>query len=134
MVRADQNSNFLLYILTNRSVGATRLARLHHIGQTSTFLAVDAYQLAISSAKQGKNVGLYRELVGDYSRIRPHDPLAALDIEWAEKKQRELKDEGEKLEHELRSYKNNLIKESIRVCGTVARANNRETTDKLTDG
>ena len=34
---------------------------------------------------------------------------------WAEKKSREVKEEQDKLEHELKSYKNNLIKESIRV-------------------
>jgi hypothetical protein len=35
---------------------------------------------------------------------------------WAEKTSREVKEEQDKLEHELKSYKNNLIKESIRVC------------------
>src|SRR4051794_14546700 len=95
------------------ALGATRLQRLHHIGNTSTYLAVDAYHLAISEAKHGKNIELHRTLVDEFSQICPDDPLAKPNLEWVDKKEREVRDEGEKLEHELRSYKNNLIKESI---------------------
>jgi COP9 signalosome complex subunit 1 len=77
--------------------------------------------MAIREAKKGKNVPLYLRLVEDFSKIAPDDPLAIPDLGWAEKKQREVKDEGDKLEQELRSYKNNLIKESIRVCDIDAR-------------
>jgi COP9 signalosome complex subunit 1 len=37
------------------------------------------------------------------------------DTAWVEKKTREVREEHDRLEHELKSYKNNLIKESIRV-------------------
>lgn len=57
----------------------------------------------------------YFDLVEAFSNIAPKDPLAIPDLGWADKKKRDVKDEQEKLEHELKSYKNNLIKESIRV-------------------
>jgi COP9 signalosome complex subunit 1 len=54
-------------------------------------------------------------LVEEFSSIAPQDAAALLDTSWAEKKTREVQQEQERLEHELKSYKNNLIKESIRV-------------------
>lgn len=98
-------------------LGYTRIDRLHHIGSHSPYLAVDAYRLAIAETKKGKNVGLYTRLVEDFSSIAPNDPAALLDTAWAEKKTREVREEHDRLEHELKSYKNNLIKESIRVGG-----------------
>lgn len=95
---------------------------------------MDAYRLAISEAKQGKNIDLHRQLVDEFHQIRPQDPLAKPNLEWADKKEREVKDEGEKLEHELRSYKNNLIKESIRVCGSLATQSAGKAADSNTDG
>jgi COP9 signalosome complex subunit 1 len=71
--------------------------------------------MAIAEAKKGKNVDLYTTLVEELSEIAPNDPAATLDTAWAEKKTRETQQEQDRLEHELKSYKNNLIKESIRV-------------------
>lgn len=100
-------------------LGFTRLDRLHHIGSHSAYLAVDAYRIAIAEAKQGKNVKLYLLLVEELSQIAPNDPAALTDTAWAEKKTREVQQEQDRLDHELKSYKNNLIKESIRVrCST----------------
>ena len=96
--------------------GITRIDRLHHIGSHSPYLAVDAYRLAIADAKKGKNVSLYTGLVEEFSGIAPQDAAALTDTAWAEKKTRETQQEQDRLEHELKSYKNNLIKESIRVC------------------
>lgn len=59
---------------------------------------------------------MYTRLVEEFSLIVPEDPAALLDTAWAEKKTREIQQEQDRLEHELKSYKNNLIKESIRVC------------------
>ncbi|CAA9965333.1 COP9 signalosome protein [Pyrenophora teres f. maculata] len=95
--------------------GYTRIDRLHHIGAHSPYLAVDAYRLAIAEAKRGKNVDLYTALVEELSNIAPKDPAALIDTAWVEKKSREVRDEHDRLEHELKSYKNNLIKESIRM-------------------
>ncbi|KAH7406273.1 COP9 signalosome-like protein complex subunit 1 [Phaeosphaeria sp. MPI-PUGE-AT-0046c] len=95
--------------------GFTRTDRLHHIGSSSPYFAVDAYHLAIAESKKGKNVELYTRLVEDFSSIAPQDAAALLDTQWAEKKTREIQQEQDRLEHELKSYKNNLIKESIRM-------------------
>jgi len=95
--------------------GFTRIDRLHHIGAHSTYLAVDAYRLAIAEAKRGKNVELYTTLTEELSNIAPKDPAALTDMAWAERKSREVREEHDRLEHELKSYKNNLIKESIRM-------------------
>lgn len=50
--------------------------------------------------------------------LRPLDPEGSLDREWMEKKQRQMKAETDRLERELKGYKNNMIKESIRVSGS----------------
>jgi COP9 signalosome complex subunit 1 len=96
--------------------GHMRLERLVHIGSHSTYLAIDAWRAAIAEAKQGKNVQLYLRMAESFADVAPEDPATAIDTAWAEKKTREVKAEQDKLEHELKSYKNNLIKESIRVC------------------
>jgi COP9 signalosome complex subunit 1 len=54
-------------------------------------------------------------LVEEFSSIAPQDAVALMDTAWAERKTRETQQEQDRLEHELKSYKNNLIKESIRV-------------------
>jgi COP9 signalosome complex subunit 1 len=102
-------------MLSNNLVGYTRLDRLHHIGSHSTYLAIEAYRAAIAEAKQGKNVKLYLSLAEDFAQIAPKDPAALIDTAWAEETTRKVQAEQDKLEHELKSYKNNLIKESIRV-------------------
>ncbi|CAN9264411.1 unnamed protein product [Alternaria sp. RS040] len=96
-------------------IGYTRIDRLHHIGAHSPYLAADAYRLAMAEAKRGKNVDLYTTLVEQFSRIAPQDPASVTDTAWVEKKTREVREEHDRLEHELKSYKNNLIKESIRM-------------------
>ena len=102
-------------------IGHTRIDRLHHIGAHSPYLSVDAYRLAIAEAKRGKNVDLYTTLVDEFSRISPQDPAAVADTACVAKKTREVREEHDRLEHELKSYKNNLIKESIRVSGNAQR-------------
>lgn len=47
--------------------------------------------------------------------VAPNEPEATIDQEWTERSQKVVKAETDRLEHELRGYKNNLIKESIRV-------------------
>ena len=49
-------------------------------------------------------------------KLSPNDPLAMLDTDWMESKAKKVKVQTDQLEHELKTYKNNLIKESIRVC------------------
>ena len=72
--------------------------------------------MAIAEAKKSKNIDLYLQLAEELSGIAPQDPAAFTDTTWAEKKAQDSQREQDRLEHELKSYKNNLIKESIRVC------------------
>ena len=98
--------------------GKTRVYRLIHIGQTSAFLQIDALKAAVTEAKAGKDVGLYEGAVSILRRVTTSPPEATVDMAWIDKTNREVKAETARLEHELKGYKNNLIKESIRVCGT----------------
>jgi hypothetical protein len=45
----------------------------------------------------------------------PKDIQEGIDMPWAERQAKIIKAETDRLEAELRTYKNNLIKESIRV-------------------
>ena len=54
-------------------------------------------------------------MVSALREIVPEDPRAILDIAWVDRTTKEVKLETDRLELELKGYKNNLIKESIRV-------------------
>lgn len=71
--------------------------------------------MAITEAKQGKDTTSYLKLTEYLHDVLPDDSMGIPDLAWMEQKNREVKHEQERLEHELKAYKNNLIKESIRV-------------------
>lgn len=88
--------------------------RLAHAACHCPPLARQAMQLAIAAAKQGKDVQLYVrlcELAGQLSFRDLATPDPAFVSKQAEGNRRELA----RLEGELRGYKNNLIRESIRM-------------------
>lgn len=93
-----------------------KIGRLAHIGRTSTFLYREAMSLAIAAAKAGKDVEVYEQVVKLFAMLDPKDPHAELDQAWVTSTTAEVKAESVRLEAELKGYKNNLIKESIRVC------------------
>lgn len=95
--------------------GRTRLERLHLIGVTSSYLCIDALHAAVAEAKQGKDIAYYTHITDRLHQIAPDDPLGVPDVQWCERKTKEVKSELESLEQQLKQYKNNLIKESIRV-------------------
>jgi hypothetical protein len=66
-------------------------------------------------AKAGKDVERYERAVDALMEFAPNEPEAVLDPDWVERTQKAIKAEMDRLEHELKGYKNNLIKESIRV-------------------
>jgi len=101
--------------LTWEMTGFTRLNRLQCIGGSSTHIGLDALRLGINEAKQGRNIEKYMDLIAVTKSVAPSDPLAVEDQEWIDSKTRQVKAETDRLEHELKGYKNNLIKESIRV-------------------
>ena len=64
---------------------------------------------------RGCNTDTYSKATTLLYEISPKDPQATPDTGWVEKRNKENKRETERLEQELKGYKNNLIKESIRV-------------------
>lgn len=98
-----------------RPPGRTRFDRLFHIGRTSTFLCVDALKAAVTEAKRGRDTDLYVSAIEALQQVAPDDPAAKIDKAWVESTRRSNKDETKRLEAELRGYKHNLVKESIRV-------------------
>ena len=99
--------------------GKTRALRLYHIGKTSSYLYLDALKLAVIEAKEGKDVKLYQKIVGLFREVAPGEPEAREDTSWSETTNAVTKAETARMEAELKGYKNNLIKESIRVCGAL---------------
>lgn len=95
--------------------GRTRFERLYLIGSCSTLLSNDALKAAVAEAKSSKDVNRYEKAVRALADVVPSEPEAKLDTAWVEDTQRRVRAETDRLEHELRGYKNNLIKESIRV-------------------
>jgi COP9 signalosome complex subunit 1 len=108
--------------------GRTRFDRLFLIGKCSAILSLDALRLAVAEAKSGKDVERYELAVEALSQAAPHDVDAVLDQRWVDVTKQIVRAETDKLEHELKGYKNNLIKESIRV-GSLRRSDNKEETD-----
>ena len=69
----------------------------------------------MTEAKQGKDVSRYNDVVAAIREILPGDVNAAPDSAWIDRTIKQVKAESDRLETELKGYKNNLIKESIRV-------------------
>jgi hypothetical protein len=90
---------------------------LYLIGTCSTYLSTEALKAAVAEAKSGKDVVRYQQAVRALAEVSPNEPEAIEDTKWVDHMQRVVKSETDRLEHELRGYKNNLIKESIRVSG-----------------
>ncbi|KAI9807025.1 MAG: hypothetical protein M1825_005742 [Sarcosagium campestre] len=95
--------------------GRTRLRRLLFIGENSTFLSHDALKAAVIEAKQGQDTNLYLEACSLLRKTAPEDADATPDQAWLEDTVKAASAETERLEFELKGYKNNLIKESIRM-------------------
>ncbi|QPG95676.1 hypothetical protein C2857_001643 [Epichloe festucae Fl1] len=95
--------------------GRTRFDRLLLIGKSSVSLCIDALKAAVIEAKGGTDVSRYLEAWECFRHVAPDDPEARKDDAWIEKTETENKAETTRLENELKCYKNNLIKESIRM-------------------
>ena len=77
--------------------------------------------MAVMEAKNGRDVRCYEKAVEALAHVAPKESEAILDTSWVNRTLKTVKAETERLEHELKGYKNNLIKESIRV-GIAVRA------------
>ncbi|KAI4865300.1 26S proteasome subunit RPN7-domain-containing protein [Hypoxylon rubiginosum] len=95
--------------------GRTRFERLLLIGQCSVPLCVDALKAAIAEAKSGKDIERYRDAWECIRIAAPNEPEAIFDQAWVTATEKANKAETHRLEAELKGYKNNLVKESIRI-------------------
>lgn len=96
--------------------GHGQIHRLKFIAQKSQPLQVDALRHAVRLIKDTTlNVPLYRLTVDQLRQVNPALPESTIDQIWVDQSIRITKTTAEKLEAELKNYKNNLIKESIRV-------------------
>ncbi|KAK4457466.1 COP9 signalosome complex subunit 1 [Cladorrhinum samala] len=102
-----------LYIQNYR--GRTRFDRLFLIGRSSVTLCIDALKAAIAEAKRGRDTQRYRDAVECLRIASPSDPEANFDQKWLEQQEVANRAETARLQAELKVYKNNLIKESIRM-------------------
>jgi COP9 signalosome complex subunit 1 len=102
-------------LFADPGAGRTRFDRLFLIGRSSVPLCVDALKAAVAEAKRGKDTQRYREAVECLRIAAPSEPLATLDQAWLEAQEMANHMETTRLLTELKGYKNNLIKESIRV-------------------
>ncbi|KAL9051890.1 MAG: hypothetical protein Q9162_005728 [Coniocarpon cinnabarinum] len=93
----------------------TRLDRLTHIGLTSLPLSHDALRAAQASAKSSRNIPRYFALSSYLTNHYPNDLTVQPDEAWIAQSTAQTNAETSRLESELKGYKNNLIKESIRM-------------------
>ncbi|KAE8151078.1 COP9 signalosome subunit 1 [Aspergillus avenaceus] len=114
-VKVDDPPKFELESYIANYTGRTRFNRLFLIGTCSTYLSVEALKAAIIEAKSSKDVSRYERAVRALAEVASNEPEATPDKEWVDRMRKVVKAETDRLEHELRGYKNNLIKESIRM-------------------
>ncbi|KAJ8105622.1 hypothetical protein ONZ43_g7356 [Nemania bipapillata] len=113
IVRDVPKLDLELYIANYK--GRTRFDRLLLIGQSSVPLCVDALKAAVIEAKKGKDVQRYQD-AWEYLRMAsPNEPETEYDNAWVNMTTKTNKNLAHQLEAELKGYKNNLVKESIRI-------------------
>ncbi|ROW14418.1 hypothetical protein VPNG_03932 [Cytospora leucostoma] len=96
--------------------GRTRTDRLLLIAQTSTVLSVDALKLAIhETTTNGRDVQLYRDAWELLIVLAPKEPEAEFKSTWVTTTDKANRTQLHHLQAELKKYKNNLVKESIRM-------------------
>ncbi|KAJ5780810.1 26S proteasome regulatory subunit Rpn7 [Penicillium paradoxum] len=115
MLLRTEAPKFDLDTYISNYTGRTRFDRLYLIGTCSPLLSTDALKAAIAEARAGRDVSRYERAVRALADVAPGDPEASLDSVWVQETQRYVSSQTERLEDELRGYKNNLIKESIRM-------------------
>ena len=78
-------------------------------------LAEEAARAAVNAAKIGKDLGNYHDAVSLLNQIISEDVKDIVDQPWLSNQEKSNVAETKRLENELKQYKNNLIRESIRV-------------------
>ena len=104
--------------------GRTSIERLIQIMMYCPSIAPEAFQLCVQHIHQSRDPSLYQNLLAAYEQLTNNTELslpnmmdlAELDVKWADETMAKNQADRVKLEVELKTYTNNMIKESIRVC------------------
>lgn len=112
---ARRQPRFDLETIISNYQGRTRIQRLLFIGTHSSILGIEALKAAIIEAKSGKDVKLYLEAQKQLEIVAQNEIEAQKDVNWTAQMEKHNQAETQRLEAELKQYKNNLIKESIRM-------------------
>ncbi|KTW32902.1 hypothetical protein PNEG_04289 [Pneumocystis murina B123] len=100
----------------NNYKGYTRIERLIFISEHCSFLCVEALKLAIElSQTETLDTVLYEKLVTRLQQKDSSECNIVLDTEWIHETKKNTKNILQKLKSRLKNYKNNFIKESIRM-------------------
>ncbi|KAJ3020784.1 COP9 signalosome complex subunit 1 [Thoreauomyces humboldtii] len=97
--------------------GHTKVDRLVFIAERCPPLSIEAYRLALVEIRTDLNVGQYGKVLGKLNAaLRDRNQLVEpVDEKWVSDSKHIYKERLERLERELKEYKVNLIKESIRM-------------------
>jgi len=115
---------FILIVVLIIVQDRTAIDRLIHIVSVCSSIVTEAFQLCVQHIHQSRDPTVYQALLTAYERTsgaldmplpNPLD-LAQLDTKWMDGIIAKNQAERTKLEVELETYSNNMIKESIRVC------------------
>jgi COP9 signalosome complex subunit 1 len=123
IVVVDEAHPFDLDVYISNYSGRTAIERLCHIISHSPTLAIDAFHLGIKLVQETRDLSLHDNLLMSYERVSsvpgvdlpPAQEVAAVTPAWITDTRANNKKERSKLELELRTYTNNMIKESIRM-------------------
>ncbi|KAF8624719.1 hypothetical protein AX17_007050 [Amanita inopinata Kibby_2008] len=123
IVYVDESHPFDLEGYTSNYTGRTVIDRLIHIVHICPTIAPEAFQLAVQTIRRSRDPLLYAALTSAYEqmsvkagKLMPNPmSIARLDAKWMDDLNTENQAERVKLEVELKTYTNNMIKESIRM-------------------
>lgn len=113
-----ENPNIDLEAYASGYSGYMRVKRLLFIAQHAPTLRIDAYRMALMYVKKTLNVLLYQhihdKLVDALRSANLPTDSVLLDISWMDQTSRHAETLLEKLDTDLKNFKSNAIKESIR--------------------
>ncbi|KAF8153316.1 26S proteasome subunit RPN7-domain-containing protein [Crassisporium funariophilum] len=123
VVPVDDAHPFDLESYISNYTGRTAIDRLVHIMIICPSIAPEAFQLCVQHIHQSRDPSMYQNLLSAYDQLGSNPDLslpnmmdlAELDVKWADETIMKNQADRVKLEVELKTYSNNMIKESIRM-------------------
>lgn len=123
-----ENSSLDLEAYASSYTGLARLYRLVYVAEHCPSLRIEALKMALAYVTGTYNVGLYQQLhqrlaealgsgataLPDVAQQSTSQDIPALDPLWIETRSKKSAQKLEKLDNDLKTYKTNSIKESIR--------------------